>query len=881
MTTIAHIAQHYVARIRKILENAQEDSVIFAYAQQLRHYIHSPISDEEIVDLLVQYCMTKPILQDLFGQSSHLSSNPMTKLMNEWQEEMGIFLSKTETQIIQDMYVCVTSSVSAGDASATQKKIIDFYEAFFSEAFPRLRSLLGIVYTPIEIVDFIVHSVNEILTTEFAQTLGSPSVQILDPFTGMGIFLTRLLHSGLIPLDQLQNTYQHTLYANEIIPFSYYIAMLNIESVYHTVTDERYSSFSGIRCLDTFQIQEDTVARFQDTPQAIRILLGNPPYCAGQEWKCDFSKQEYVHIDQRIQETYISLSNNRGGKRAGYDSYIRALRWASDWMGERGVVAFVCGSGFMEKPAFDGIRKSMCSEFSSLYIVNLRGDIRKNMLSHGRAKEGQNIFDKGSMTGIAIAILIKNPHSQKKGQVYYHDIGDALSVEEKRLRISTYKSISGISAQKLWREIIPDSYGDWIQQRNQDFYQHLLMGTKDKCVQSVLFSCYSNGIVSNRDPWVYHFSRVELEKHCSRMIRFYNAELERYAAYLEKGGKPLGRKQISSFVRTDPSQISWGGGNWPSAFRKCRKEVFVQEDIRMVVYRPFTKMWHYGAKTFNHSFYMMPSLFPTPTTYNRVICVSGVGARSGFSVLMVDCIPDLQALDNGNCFPLYRYEESNNGESALVWQQRAGISDEGLISFRKAYPSESIEKEDIFYYTYGLLHSVEYRELYTANLSKELARIPMVKKTSDFWNIVSAGRRLAELHLHYEQAPLYPVRMIVDSIEMIPERYRVEKMRFAKKKVGGKQVLDRSVVHYNEYIQICDIPSQAYEYVVNGKSAILWVMEQQSRKSDAKSTITKDPNLWALETMDNPKYPLELLLRVITVSIETMDIVASLPVLEV
>ncbi len=616
----------------------------------------------------------------------------------------------------------------------------------------------------------------------------------------------------------------------------------------------------------------------------IRVIIGNPPYSSGQESGNDNNANiEYKHLDQSIRNSYAARSAAIL-KNSLYDSYVRAIRWASDRIGDAGVIGYVSGSGFIEKPAMDGLRKCLVDEFTNIHVLNLRGDIRKNMLSKGRAKEGQNIFGSNSMTGIAITLFVKNPSAKQHGQILYHDIGDDLSQSDKLERINDLVSIAGISSSNGWRFVVPDQHGDWLNQRDDSFADHIVLGDKKNKATKVVFENYSSGIKTNRDAWCYNFSEHQLVGNIHRMVDFYNSEVERYKSVcdgLTKDKYP----DVEGFVHKDSTKISWTREVYADVGKKHLRK-FIPDGVVPTLYRPFTKQWVYFNQHFNNCVYQMPSIFPNVAAENRVICVSGIGARSGFSVYIADRVPDLQVTDNGQCYPLYFYDkveercEQNDLFASTTGkpkrERRDAITDEGLAHFREAYPGEQIGKEDVFYYVYGLLHSPDYRERYADNLAKELPRIPRVKTPADFWAFSQAGRKLAELHLNYETVEPYSLK-IEAAGKLTDADYRVEKMKYGKK---GKDK-DLTTLHYNDKITLTGIPLEAYDYIVNGKSALDWVVERQCVKTDKDSGIVNDANDWAIETIHNPRYPLELFMRVVTVSLETMKIVNALPKLDI
>jgi predicted helicase len=910
---IAKIARTHIERISGILanpENVTEIKAFHAFAAELRDDLNDSISDSDIVEMLAQHLITKPVFDALFANYSFTQHNPMSLAMQAVLDVLQAHRLDKETDTLQRFYDSVKLRASGIDnAAGKQKIVVELYDKFFRNAFPKMTERLGIVYTPVEVVDFIIHSVEHILKTEFGESLGSKGVHIIDPFTGTGTFITRLMQSGLISPEQLKHKYRHEIHANEIVLLAYYIAAINIEATYHDIVGGNYVPFEGICLTDTFQMyeKEDLVdallvqnssRRKKQKALDIRVIIGNPPYSAGQDSANDDAANiEYSELDRRISETYIAGSEGKGGKRSAYDSYIRALRWASDRIEDSGVIGFVSGSGFIEKPAFDGLRKCLQSEFTRIYIFNLRGDIRKNILSKGKASEGENIFENGSMTGIAITILVKNKGFNRVAEIFYHDIGNSLDRESKLKILRDTKSVQGLH--ELWDKIYPNIHQDWIKQRVIGFNVFPVLGSKRLTKDLTIFESFSNGVVSNRDAWVYGSSKSKLAEKFGSMVAFYNSEIDRYERYLASPGHS--KLDAQAFVSKELTRISWGGGNWQSNFAKLKHEQYDPATVRVGMYRPFSKQWHIGARNFNHSFYSMPIIFPSSEVLNYAICISGVGARSGFACLIVNMLPNLHTLDTGQCFPLYLYEtaepEAADAKPDLFTAQTAtpsapvrrdAITDVGLAHFQSAYPDTKISKEDLFYYIYGLLHSPDYRARYADNLSKELPRIPRVKTADDFWAFSKAGRALAELHLHYESVPMYPCEVSgvafdasekskLDLSKLPAADYRVEKMRYGK---NGKDK-DLSTVHYNHKITVSGIPLAAYEYVVNGKPAIDWVLERQCVKTDKDSGIVNDANDWAVETMHNPRYPLELLLRVVTVSLETMKVVNALPGLDI
>ncbi|QEU34299.1 DEAD/DEAH box helicase [Stenotrophomonas maltophilia] len=897
---IAKIAQTHIDRIKTVLEDASQPKAreaFNAFAHELRDDLNDKVSDAEIIEMLAQHLITKPVFDALFADYSFASHNPMSKAMQAVLDVLHEQHLDKEADTLQAFYDSVKLRAEGIDsAQGKQKIIVELYDKFFRNAFPKMTERLGIVYTPVEIVDFILHSVNHLLQQEFGQTLGSKGVHILDPFTGTGTFITRLLQSGLIKPEELAHKYKTEIHANELVLLAYYIAAINIEATYHGLAGGDYVPFEGICLTDTFQMYEkndlvdqllvdNSKRRRRQKELDIRVIVGNPPYSVGQASENDFNANvSYEGLDARIRDTYVMRSSQRIGKKSTYDSYLRAMRWASDRLGEQGVIGYVSGSSFVEKFAMDGVRRSMAEEFSSIHVLNMRGDIRKNMLSKGAAKEGQNVFASGSMTGIAITIFTRKP-GERGAKIFYHDIGDNLTTAEKLNCLVDFGSVSGI---KDWAEVTPDDHGDWIKQREEDFRRFVAATSKVVGESFSIFRAQTFGANSARDAWCCNNSRSSLVSNMKRMIGVYNDEVDRYAAHHARfGAEP---SSVDSFVENDPAKISWGI-NLKNGVVKGRKRKFDAKKIVKALYRPFTKRWFYADRHFNHSLYKTASVFPSSEAKNVYICVSGVGSRSGFSALISDSFPNYDTLEKGVCLPQWVYtdvsaEPMSEGDLLEPASARAqaleAITDAGLAHFTSAYVGETISKQDLFYYIYGILHSPDYRKRYADNLSKELPRIPRVRTAVDFWQFSRAGRDLAVLHLNYETVDKYP--LTIDSKGPLTDTdYRVEKMKFAKKKdpETGKSINDRSIVIYNNKITIAGIPEAAWDYVVNGKAALDWVMERQAVRVDKASGIVNDANDWAMETMGNPKYPLELFQRVVTVSLETQRIVAALPALDV
>ena len=897
---IAQIAEQHIARIKALIaDNGKHRRAFDQLMRGLHRNINPGLSEQDAIEMLSQHIISRPVFEALFENYQFAASNPISRSM---QKMLDLLDDETKTeeehQKLQKFYDYVRDTVGdIHEADARQRIIVELYDKFFKVASPRTVEKLGIVYTPVEVVDFIIRSVGYILQREFGRSLSDENVHILDPFTGTGTFITRLLQSGLISHEALERKYGREIHANEIVLMAYYIASVNIENVFHDLMgpDAEYISFGGICLTDTFQLGEEasdenlyseqfpTNSRrvIEQKKRRITVIVGNPPYSIGQRSANDNAQNEsYPTLESRIENTYVARSEAALNKSA-YDSYIKAFRWASDRLDKKegGVIGFVTNGAWLDANGLDGMRKCLEREFSAIYVFNLRGNQRTS--GELSRKEGGKIFGSGSRTPIAITILVKKPKvSDKAARICYHDIGDYLSREEKLNIIRNMGDISNPLMQ--WVTITPNEHGDWLNKRSEQFKLYTPLEPEKKFGKGnkSFFEGFSLGLGTNRDAWVYNSSLVELQANITKTIDFYNQQVESYKTAKQE-------MSLDNFLadKRDSTKIVWTD----TLIRDLQKGIKYDIDTSRYtvgMYRPYFKQALYQDRILNHRVYQIPRLFPTSNHRNLVICVSGVGASKDFSTLITDCIPDLQLQFNGQCFPLYWYDDSTADIADLFSAQqsdadryvrRDGVTDWILSTARKQYGSR-VTREDIFYYVYGILHAPDYRTTFAADLKKSLPRLPLVESPDDFWAFSRAGRSLAELHLGYEHVEPYAGCHTVNSTTSEDEaiNYRVEKMRFGKL---DSKTADKSIIHYNAGITIENIPLEAYDYVVNGKSAIEWVMERYAVKTDPTSQITNDPNDWCREH-DDPKYIYNLLLRIITVSLETMKIVRSLPKLK-
>ncbi|MBR4172029.1 MAG: DEAD/DEAH box helicase [Kiritimatiellae bacterium] len=933
---VAKIAAKHSTRLRDLISRPGEKRDEFLrFLSSLRENLNPTVSEDEAADMLVQHALTKPVFDAIFEGYDFAASNVVSKSMQKMVDLLHEDVPEKEMRAMEEFYKSVAERAEGIDnAEGRQRVIYELYDKFFRTAFPKMSEQLGIVYTPVECVDFIINSVEDVLRKEFGQSLTDKDVHIIDPFTGTGTFITRLLQSGHIKPTDLKRKYTKELHANEIVLLAYYIASVNIESVYHDLMERTpdirpqtsdienaksevrsqkssYQPFEGICLTDTFEMYEKgdvfetadfqqnsaRVTRQKKTP--VRIVIGNPPYSVGQKSANDNAQNaHYPKLEAAIARTYVAHST-AANKNALYDSYIKSFRWATDRLdGGKGIVAFISNAGWLDASAMDGFRATLEQEFDSIYVFNLRGNCRTS--GELRKKEAGNVFGLGSRTPIAITLLVKKDVARassplrkvegdlatsRKARIFYRDIGDYLSREKKLEIVKDMRSMLDPKMDLV--EIHPNAKHDWINQRDGVFDSLIPIGDKDdKTGHTAFVPTYSCGLKTQRDTWCYNFSKAELEKNMQRTIEHYTHCL---------GGEPI----------YDAMKINWTRAMLNQHSRDKRSN-FSHENIRVAVYRPFCTQYLYFDKFWNEMVYQIPRLFPTPEHKNRVICTCGAGGTKSFSCLMTDEIPDVQLMMNGQCFPLYVYEaEESSSQMTLFdkgkdsYRQESGITDFMLARCRTEF-GDKVTKEDVFYYIYGVLHSPDYRKRFEADLKKSLARIPLCKTGAEFAAFVKAGHKLGDLHCDYESVKPWK-DCVVDTVAtsatlplekspMSPSSpYHITKMRFAKKsnphdedgngKLDRWEMEDRSRIIYNDRVTIRGIPLAAYDYQVNGKSAIEWVMDRYQVTINKDSGIVNDPNLWLAE-FNNPRYIVDLILKVVTVSMETLKIVAGLPRLE-
>lgn len=860
-TEVAAIAKRLVETLKaRCVADPRAADTFHRFHALLQTAVYANVSEEDARVMLVQQRITGPIFDALFGGNGFTAHNPVSQALDHAFDLLAALDTEEDRRTLARFYQDVRTRV--GDIQSADGKleiIRTLYDTFFAAAFKSTVEKLGIVFTPIEAVDFILRSADGALRKYFGKRLSDEGIHILDPFTGTGTFIARLLQKdlGLIRDDDLYRKYTQELHANEIVLLSYYIAAVNIENVFHDRQGrkEKYSAFPGIVFGDTFRMREvkpdDLLDDEELRPNSERILaqnnapisviVGNPPYSVAKG-------ESYPSLNERIEETYVAASSATN-KNSLYDSYIKAFRWSSDVIknDRGGVLCFISNGGWLDSNACDAFRRCLVQEFDEIYCYNLRGNC--NTSGEVRKREGGGFFGEGSRTPITILLLVRLPKGQHHGNatIHYRDIGDYKTREEKLHDVLMYGSFLSEAWLDGAQTIVPNEHGDWINQRNDAFSSYIpLEPTKkfDSHTQSA-FVTNSNGQQTNRDAWVYNFSKTQLLENCKRHIEAYNSCL----------GKAL--EEDETKLHWSSSLISYHERNIALSFNR--------ETPRIAHYRPFSIVWLYYDSHLNHRPYQIPKLFPTGKRgENLVICVSGVGGNNPFSCIITDITPDLELIGKSQCFPLYWYEEKDVdlfGKRTLV--RHDGVSEWIQHRAERQYGT-TVTKEEIFYYVYGFLHQPTYREAFAADLKKSLPRIPLVECYEDFKKTSDIGRQLAALHLNYETLEPYPLEEKGDFSDT-----RVTKMKF-----GGKGGKDRSTLIVNGTLTLRGIPEEAYRYQVNGRSPIEWAVDRYQVRQDKASSIINDPNLWAPE---NPRYIPDLIKRLVTLSIDSLNLIAALP----
>ena len=882
---VAKIARAHIARITAMVtvDEMNQDNpdiqvaaeMFDGFVKELQDDLNSGITRENAIEMLAQHMVTGPVFDALFEAEAFTRRNPVSQAMQNMLDVIKPSGIEAEAENLEEFYASVKRRAKgAASDEAKQQIIAELYDKFFRNAFAETSKALGIVYTPVEVVDFILQSTEQVLNDELGASLSNEGVNILDPFTGTGTFITRLLQSGLVKDEDLRRKYDQEIHANEIVLLAYYIAAVNIESVFHSRTSRDYQPFKHICLADTFRmnekgpaqesivkdsLKENSERRSGQKDLEIRVIVGNPPWMVGKK------DHGYPELYKKVEETYAKLSTATL-KNSLYDSYKLAIRWASDRIGDRGVIGFVTNGSWISGNVDSGIRACIAEEFTSAYVVDLRGNLRTQ--GEIAKKEGGTIF--GIRVPVAIMILVKNPDAVHKGcRILYRDIGDYLSREDKINQLVEWQSITGIDD---WQAIQPDQNYDWINKRESGFDELFPLGSKKVKAgkaDDTVFQLYSRGYATSRDAYLYNFSRESCAENARLMIEDYSAALSKLS------NKPT-QQEAKIAAKEHTKNTHWDRELVNNLARK--KEVdFSSDCIWQTQYRPFVKQHCYVDYTLVNMKYQQDLIFPEADTENRVICLPGIGSTRPFSLLMVDHMPDLHFIAFGQCFPRYRYEkpdESNQNQQSISTTENCGgridnITDFALNKFQSHYQDAKITKDDIFDYVYGVLHAPDFRDTFPNALSKELARVP---RASDFWAFAKAGHELGNLHVGYERCPEYSLELeFSGNGEAEPRHFKLgtKAMRYGK---IDKEV-DKSTLILNEYIRLIGIPDEAHEYMVNGRTPLDWLIDRYKITTDKKSGKVNDPNAW----FEKPEDLISTIRRITYLSLETTRIVRSLP----
>ncbi len=846
---VAKIAQRQISWIKNKLKDKKDPITIEfkKFISSLQHNINESIDENQAAEMLSQHLITKPIFEALFEEYSFVNSNPVSTAMENIVIELEKAGFAKEQENLEPLYESVKMRAEGIEKPEDKQKIIiTLYDKFFSTAFKSTTDRLGIVFTPVEVVDFIVKSVDDVLRQHFDKSISSENVHVLDPFTGTGTFIVRTLaylkeqmDDGKISMADITRKFTQELHANEIVLLSYYIAAINIEATFDEINDiQGYTPFSGIVLTDTFESteNEDTLddSYFETNDERLKrqrevpitVIIGNPPYSAKQDNEDgNQSRINYPKLDSSLRTKWIetSTATNKNGL---LDSYIRAIRWSADRLNGNGVIGFITNSSFIDGIAMDGMRKALLEEFSNIYVINLKGQIRRRTREQAIV-EGGNVFD--IMTGVAITLLVKDEGFSEKGTLHYLDIGDKLSKKEKIEKLSGWKSIASILDD--FSEIVPNEKGDWINQRDSNFDELVKIG--DKRSDDALFIDYTGGIKTGRDAWSWGFSKEKVISATKESLEYYNEHLG------------------DIFVYGDETQkLSWTR-SLKQRFERNERISFDGNRMYTGVYRPFTKKHVYYAPAMVDMQYQMSKVLPNSNSSNLLISISNKTEGKKFTSLFIQNIPDVNLFAGGSQnLPQWLYD--NMGAYTAIR--------DNILS-----QLTDLKEEEVMYYIYGVFHSKQYEQLYSEDLAKSFPRLPNLKHKDKY---VEIGRKLAELHLNYEKQPAPKEVELV--LKKTKPTYKVKKMKPATSDKLGSII-------YNEDITIKNIPERAYNYVVNGRSAIGWIIDQYRIKVDKKSGITDDPN----DFSEDPKYILNLLLSIITVSMKTLELIDELPEFEV
>jgi predicted helicase len=850
---VPDLAKHLKEKIEEAHQGNKKFQAAFdSFFKLCQTALNPNISEKAVDEMLIQHLLTERLIREVFENPEFTRRNVIAA---EVEKVIDALTSKAFNRDVflkslDRFYVAIENAArTMPEFSDKQHFLNTVYERFFQGYSVKLADTHGIVYTPQPIVDFMCASVAEVLEKEFGKTLGDKDVFILDPCTGTGNFIVNLVKR--IPKRDLPRVYREQLFANEVMLLPYYIAALNIEHAYYEQTDE-YEAFEGLCFVDTLDIAEhnqagldffsaknaERVDRQRSSP--ITVVIGNPPYNMGQVSENDNNKnRKYPTVDERIRHTYVRDSRATL-RRQLYDPYVRFFRWATDRLeGRDGIICYVSNNSFLDQYAFDAMRRELSADFSAIYHVDLKGNVRQNPKLSGSM---YNAF--GIQVGVGITCAVRRT-TRGPACISYAEVPEDWRKEVKLKWLRERGSVG----QMNWERLQPDRQHNWfVAEGTSAFATFLPVAGKAAQLRAAgspktIFSTISCGIMSGRDDVVYDFRPDILLRRIETFSDRYNAELDRFR---RKDTVP----DLDSFL--DYAHVKWSR-NLKRCLRQGESITFTPEALRPAIYRPFTKRHVYFQSVIIDEQGQLPKIFPNRTAEaeNRALWVK-TGSEWPMFVLAAGNLVDLLPQGGSRVLPFHVYDEDGTN-------RRENITDWALSHFRAHYGDDTISKWDIFHYVYGVLHHGGYRAKFADNLKRELPRIPLAP---DFTAFRDAGRELARLHLDYENLEPWPLKWVETPGE--PLSYRVEKMRLTK---------DKSAVVVNESLTLEGVPPEAFEYRLGNRSALEWVIDQYQVSTDKRSGITSDPN-----RPDDEQYIVRLVGQVVRVSVETVKIVNGLPV---
>lgn len=803
-----------------------------------RESINPEMSLFDVQEMLIQHILTEDIFLNIFNESQFHRENNIARELHQIVDTFFTGATRKNTLSTIERYYAVIRRTAANiyNHHEKQKFLKAVYENFYKIYDPKAADRLGVVYTPNEIVRFMIESADHLTFKHFGKVLADPGVEILDPATGTATFITELIE--YLPKNKLEQKYKNEIHCNEVAILPYYIANLNIEYTYKQKMD-KYEEFSNICLVDTLEHTgfegkqgnllalsiENTERIKRQNDRQVTLIIGNPPYNAKQENYNDRNaNRAYAEVDKRIRETYVKQGTAQN-QIVLYDMYVRFLRWASDRLDANGVVSLVVNSSFIDAKTFDGFRKTVTKEFSNIYIIDLGGKIRQG------DKTG-NVF--GIRTGIAVIFMIKKQDKATLPcRILYTKI-EQKTAEEKLafLRTVSFNDL-------LFESIYPDNKSNWINQSNNDFNSLVPLVDKDVKAgksETAIFQLFSSGVKTQRDEWVYDFSKEHLSDRMKYFVDVYEYQRKtsEKSALDVKWDEDLTRYLESGVVKQ-----------------------FENSSIQLSLYRPFTKKYFYFDKHFNGRTYQMFNVFPKAEYHNKVIGFMGQSEDKPFTVISADSVVDLNAVSPASggtqCLPLYRYDKNGN--------RIDNITDWGLTQFQNHYNDSTITKENIFHYTYAVLHHPVYRTQYELNLKREFPRLPFYE---NFHQWAAWGKQLMELHIHYESVEPFGLK-----------RWESDSKREKTPKAKLKIDRDNGIIILDDHTHLKGVPSIAWSYKLGNRSALEWILDQYKEKTPKDPTIREKFNTYRFA--DYKECVIELLDRVCTVSVETMRIIQQMP----